>query len=260
MKRFIAFLLLIAVLTSSLLATFGLSTKYIMRPYEYIERLKTVFQNAPISKTEDVTFSEGTDLQYNDLSIKLPVWTSVEIDSIREVPKALGVFMNRSMTYVGAAVKEMISVIPRLFSNLKIAFSHYFGLVPRFIIYVGKSIKNIFVTKFYVKIVALSFVPLDWNEMKEDNVKIRIPWFGGIAGLPFEIYYQIKDAVEDIEPPNNENGEMPDEDNESGGNNNGVIDEDFNIDIYDPNANPDPDFDIPDNGGDNGNNDDIGQM
>lgn len=255
MKRFIVFFLVIAILSSSLLAAFGLSTKYIMRPYEYIERMQSVFENSPIEKTEEVTFAADSELQYHDLGIKLPTWTSVEIDSITEVPKALGVFMNRSMTYIAAFAKELFSVFPRMFANLKIAFSHYLGLIPRFIVYVGKSIKNIIVTKGYIKVAVISLVPLDWLEMKEDNVKLRIPWFGSIAGIPFELYYGLGDMGEYPEEDTNDNNAG----GESGGNTSGV-DDDFNIDIYDPNENPDPGFEIPDNGGDNGNNDDIIQM
>ena len=254
MKRFIVFFLVIAILSSSLLAAFGLSTKYIMRPYEYIERMKSVFENSPIEKTEEVTFAVDSELQYHDLGIKLPTWTSVEIDSITEVPAALGVFMNRSMTYVGAFVKELFNVFPRMFANLKIAFSYYLGPIPRFIVYVGKSIKNIFVTKGYIKVVAISLVPLDWIEMKEDNVKLRIPWFGNIAGIPFELYYGLSDVGEDTEEDTNDNNAG----GESGGNTGGV-DDNFNIDVYDPNENPDPGF-TPDIGGDNGGNTgDIGQ-
>ncbi len=255
MKRFIAFFLLIALLTNSLLVSVGLSSKYVMRPFEYVERLKTVIENAPTDKTEEVTFWEDTELQYYDLGIKLPTWNPVSIDNITEIPKALGVFMNRSMTFLGAVVKELFSVFPKMFANLKIAFRHYLGPIPKFIVYVGRSIKNAITTKYYIKVVCISLIPLDWLEMKQDEVKLRLPWFGAPLGLPLEIYYGIRDNI-DGEEPEEDNGN----DNTDVGGNTSGDDDDFTIDIYDPNYNPDPDFVIPDTGGDNGGNDfDIGQ-
>ena len=258
MKTIIAIFLTIALLVSSLLASVGLSTKYVMRPYEYFERFVRVFDNMPLDNNEKPQLWNTEKPEYYDLGLKLPVWNSVTIDGITEVPSALSLFVNRSMIYTGAVVKESLSIIPKIGLNAKMMVSYYLGPIPQFFVYVAKTIRGFFEIKDYATALTLAVIPLDWTEIQNDDVELCLPWLGALTSIPLEIYYNNNIGDEDTE--GDVGGDM---DGDNGEGNTGNSDnvgsgDDFTLDEYDPNASPDPGFEIPDPGTGEGGGNDVG--
>ena len=254
MKTIIAIFLTITLLVSSLLASVGLSTKYVMRPYEYAERFVRVFDNSPLNNNKEPEFWGMEKPTYYDLGLKLPTWNSIAIDSVTAIPSAISVFMNRSMTYVGAVVKECLSIIPKIGANAKMMMAYYIGPVPQLFVYVAKEIKSVFEMKAYITALALAAIPLDWLEIQKDEVDLRLPWFGSIGGIPLEIYYTYKNNIEDGDTDSDIEGDVGgDMEGDIGEGNTGNPDNigtgnDFTLEEYDPNLPTDPDFNVPDTG------------
>ena len=169
MKRtLILIFLCVCILTTSLLAKFGLSQKYLMRPYAYFERITTVFDNMPTADSSDIKFNVLDDEEY----------IQPEIDSLEDFFIAIPIFWNN----LCVMVKNIVS----LFTN--------------FFTYVGKTISNVFKMKGYITTVFMSFVPLDWEKMQDDNVDVKLFFFGHVKNIPFSKYYGVVED-EDIDKP-----------------------------------------------------------
>lgn len=201
MKRTLILLFLcICILTTSMLAKYGLSQEYLMRPYAYFERITTVFDNTPSADDVEITFNVFESEEYVSLGLELPVWQSVSFDGITDVVPALRTFMNNIGNYVSAIAKQSLSVTPKLWHNFVVLAKNAVSLVPKVIVYVGKTLVNVFKMKGFVITAVMSLVPLDWERMQEDGVEIKLFFFGNLGEIPFSKYYGIV-TEDDIDPP-----------------------------------------------------------
>ena len=190
MKKALIILLTLCILSSAMLSRYGLSQEYVLPPYQYVERIKTVIDNVPTTDRIDIDFDVFHDEAYQSVQMNIPTWVSVNVEGLSDVIPAVGRMFTSLGTFVGDFFREVASIIPRLWNNFLTFSRNVLGLIPKVIVYLGKTFKKVYSRIDYFKCVILSFIPLDWEKMQEDGSDIRLLFFGALSQIPIVQFFR----------------------------------------------------------------------
>lgn len=176
-KKVLLVVLTIFILLESLLVSFGLSGQYVMKPSEYFLRIKYVFDNIPTF--EKVNYNDAwvrSRPEYETIVFSYPSWQKIEVDSAWDVVEAVTLFMNNCITYIRSFFVQTAGIFPKLWNNIEMTFVHWFTPVTVTFENIAQCIDTVFFSSDWVKTAVLAFVPLDWQQIKEDGVEIKLPF------------------------------------------------------------------------------------